>query len=103
MHTTSKLQNLSKYIKFKFLQIKYLSASHQEKKWIHIFVMTFSNLRVPSKRVAIVSRNVFWGARSPFRAGIGAGRNLDLYLTSPMKKKRFFYGNIFEKYSGQEN
>lgn len=26
--------------------------------------------RVPSKRVAMVSRNVFWGANSPFRAGI---------------------------------
>lgn len=27
-------------------------------------------LRVPSKRVAIVSKNVFWGANSPRRAGI---------------------------------
>lgn len=27
-------------------------------------------LRVPSKRVAIVSRNVFWGARRPFITGI---------------------------------
>lgn len=34
------------------------------------------NLRVPSKRVAIVSRNVFWGANSPFRAGIGGVVNL---------------------------
>lgn len=27
-------------------------------------------LRVPSKRVAMVSRNVFWGARRPFITGI---------------------------------
>jgi hypothetical protein len=48
----------------------------------------FIHLRVPSKRVAIVSRKVFCGARSPFRAGIGAYRNRDLYLSSPKQKWR---------------
>lgn len=33
------------------------------------------NSRVPSKRVAIVSKNVFWGARSPFLAGIDRSVN----------------------------
>ena len=45
--------------------------------------MQKTNLRVPSKRVAIVSKKVFCGAKSPFRAGIGGYRNRDLSLTSP--------------------
>lgn len=42
------------------------------------------NLRVPSKRVAIVSKNVFWGANSPFRAGIGKKRNRDFDLLTTL-------------------
>jgi hypothetical protein len=35
----------------------------------------FLYLRVPSKRVAIVSRNVFCGANNPLRVGIAARLN----------------------------
>lgn len=40
------------------------------------------NLRVPSKRVAIVSKKVFWGASSPFLAGIGGSVKRG-YLNDP--------------------
>ena len=35
-----------------------------------VFVYFTNNLRVPSNRVAIVSKNVFWGAKRPFRPGM---------------------------------
>lgn len=40
--------------------------------------------RVPSNLVAIVSKNVFWGANSPFRAGIG-GSVMRRYRDDPVK------------------
>lgn len=55
-----------------------------------------NNLRVPSKRVAIVSRNVFWGANSPFRVGIGCkyrNRCFDL-LGEPKKIKHWVRGSL---------
>lgn len=54
------------------------------------------NLRVPSKRVAIVSKNVFWGARSPLRVGIGwmyRNRGFDL-LTASTKRQISKKGKI---------
>lgn len=47
-------------------------------------------LRVPSKRVAIVSRKVFWGASSPLRTGIprtAHPAHTTLHLRTNMKKK----------------
>ena len=46
-----------------------------------------SNLRVPSNLVAIVSKNVFWGAKSPFRPGM-------MYLKKCIVK--YFHFSPFE-------
>lgn len=52
-----------------------------------------SNLRVPSKRVAMVSKNVFWGAKSPFRVGIVIAylnRSFDLFTAELPEIKKCF-------------
>ena len=50
--------------------VRTLTYVRTHRKW--------SNLRVPSKRVAMVSRKVFWGASNPFITGILLRRRSNL-------------------------
>lgn len=51
---------------------------------LHLFLL---NSRVPSKRVAMVSKNVFWGASRPLRAGIWYRSSFRRWLESTDERR----------------
>lgn len=68
----------------------------------YFFLKIFEYLRVPSNRVAMVSKNVFCGANSPFLAGIEKSENFLDYQNETEIDKIELYELLF-KFEYKEN